>query len=222
MSVATAPPAGSGTVAPGPPAPPPPSEACPLCGAPLHPAQEWCIRCGAAARTRLAASPNWKRPVAVLATVVALSLGVIAAALVALAGDSSTAGPTNATTPVNAATPTQTGSVLGGTAPSGTAPGTTTPGTTTPGTTTPGTSTSGTSSSGAIKPGTSIPNTGEPHASVPKTLPTPKHNGTSTTPGSGSARAKLSPKARVEIERSIAERLRKSGVGKVLPGTATR
>jgi len=43
--------------------------------------------CGAAARTRLAASPNWKAPIAVVATLAALALGVIAAALVKLAGD---------------------------------------------------------------------------------------------------------------------------------------
>ena len=43
-------------------APPPADEACPLCGAPLAPEQEWCLRCGAAARTRLAASPAWKTP----------------------------------------------------------------------------------------------------------------------------------------------------------------
>jgi len=62
-------------------------EACPLCGAPLHPTQEWCLNCGAAARTRLAASPNWKGPIAALAATAVLSLGVIAAALVKLAGE---------------------------------------------------------------------------------------------------------------------------------------
>jgi hypothetical protein len=62
-------------------------EACPLCGAPLAPEQEWCLRCGAAARTRLAAAPNWKAPFAAVAVVAALSLGVLAAALVKLAGE---------------------------------------------------------------------------------------------------------------------------------------
>lgn|GEM_PF-1921562 len=65
-----------------------PLDACPLCGAPLHPEQEWCLRCGAAARTRLAMSSNWKRPVIAVATVAALSLGVLAAALVVLIGNS--------------------------------------------------------------------------------------------------------------------------------------
>jgi uncharacterized paraquat-inducible protein A len=61
-------------------------EACPLCEAPLEPEQSWCLRCGAAARTRLAAQPKWKALVLVLVAVVVLSLGVLAAALVKLAG----------------------------------------------------------------------------------------------------------------------------------------
>lgn len=68
-----------------PPAPAAGGEACPLCGAGLHSEQEWCLNCGAAARTRLAAAPSWKGLVAALAVVVALSLGVLAAALVKLA-----------------------------------------------------------------------------------------------------------------------------------------
>jgi hypothetical protein len=67
---------------------PDPAEACPLCGSPLHPEQEWCLRCGAAARTRLAATPNWRVPIAALVAVVAISLGVLTAALVDLAGSS--------------------------------------------------------------------------------------------------------------------------------------
>jgi hypothetical protein len=63
-----------------------PRELCPLCTAPLSPEQSWCLHCGAAARTRLAAQPKWKALVAALALVVVLSLGVLAAALVKLAG----------------------------------------------------------------------------------------------------------------------------------------
>jgi hypothetical protein len=51
--------------------------------------QEWCLRCGAAARTRLAAAPNWRVPIAAAVAVIVLSLGVLAAALVDLAGSSS-------------------------------------------------------------------------------------------------------------------------------------
>jgi hypothetical protein len=48
--------------------------------------QSWCLHCGAAARTRLAAQPKWKALVVALLLVVVLSLGVLAAALVKLAG----------------------------------------------------------------------------------------------------------------------------------------
>jgi len=84
-----------------PPAPSRPAvtEACPLCGAPLDPRQDWCLSCGAAARTRLAATPNWKAPVASIALVAVLALGVLAAALVKLAGGSGS-GATPATTTV--------------------------------------------------------------------------------------------------------------------------
>jgi hypothetical protein len=65
-----------------------PTEGCPLCGAPLAGDLVWCLHCGAAARTRLAAAPRWKGPIVALAIVAALALGVLAAALVKLAGDS--------------------------------------------------------------------------------------------------------------------------------------
>jgi len=107
-------------------APAPASEPCPLCGAPLDPDQEWCLKCGAAARTRLAASPNWKTPLITVAVICALALGVLAAALVSLACDSGPA-PAPKTTTVTSSQP-----VAGTTAPA--APGTTTPAA--PGTTT--------------------------------------------------------------------------------------
>ncbi len=70
-------------------------EGCPLCGTPLRPGQEWCLNCGAAARTRLAAAPNWRAPLVALLLIAVLALGVLAAALVKLAGDS---GPAPAAT----------------------------------------------------------------------------------------------------------------------------
>ena len=72
---------------PTPPTPTPPTEECPLCGAPLGAEQEWCLRCGGAARTRLAAIPNWRTPIVALSVVVVLSLGALSAALVSLAGE---------------------------------------------------------------------------------------------------------------------------------------
>lgn len=100
------------------------TEACPLCGAPLDPRQDWCLSCGAAARTRLAATPNWKAPVASIAVVAVLALGVLAAALVKLAGDSgssATPATTTVTTTPAASTPF---------APASTTPGVTTTATT--------------------------------------------------------------------------------------------
>ena len=63
-----------------------PQEACPLCGTPLRADQDWCLRCGAAARTRLAAPPKWKGLVVTLVAVAAISLAVLAVALVKLVG----------------------------------------------------------------------------------------------------------------------------------------
>jgi hypothetical protein len=109
-------------------------EACPLCGAPLHPEQEWCLHCGAAARTRLAASPNWRAPLLAALTVAVLSLGVLAAALVKLAGGSESSAPPATTTvtstpAASAATP---GAALPGTGTPTTSTAPATPGTTTP------------------------------------------------------------------------------------------
>jgi hypothetical protein len=108
------------------PSPPPAvaGEACPLCGAPLHPEQDWCLRCGAAARTRLAASPNWRAPLLVALVVAVLSLGVLAAALVKLAGGSGSSAAAPTTTVTSPAAATQT--------PSATPPATSTPTTTAP------------------------------------------------------------------------------------------
>jgi predicted nucleic acid-binding Zn ribbon protein len=64
----------------------PPQEVCPLCATPLKPEQDWCLRCGTGARTRLAAPAKWKALVIALALIVVLSLGVLTAALVTLAG----------------------------------------------------------------------------------------------------------------------------------------
>ena len=78
-------------------------ETCPLCGAALHRDQDWCLRCGAAARTRLAASPNWGPPATALAVVVVLALGVLAVSLVKLAGDSGASPATVTRTVITAA-----------------------------------------------------------------------------------------------------------------------
>jgi hypothetical protein len=62
------------------------ADRCPLCGAAMNATQDWCLGCGAAARTRLAATPNWRGPVIGLFAVIVASLGALAAAAVSLAG----------------------------------------------------------------------------------------------------------------------------------------
>ncbi len=170
MSIATAPTDGlAGTAAPVQPASAP-AEICPLCSAPLQPAQEWCLRCGAAARTRLAASPNWRAPLLGAVAVVVLSLGVLAAALVKLAG---TTGPAP-----QATTKTVTSTQAALSVPSTPAPSTPTVGVTPPVTPT---------SSTPITPPASTTTKGVPGAAVPGT--------TTTTPGKAQPKsiAGLSP-----------------------------
>jgi hypothetical protein len=193
MSVATPPPAGASPAPPSFPPPSSPGEACPLCGAPLHPEQEWCVRCGAAARTRLAASPNWKKPIAVLAVVVGLSLGVIAAALIALAGNSTSNVPsTNTVTrTVVGIAPSQTSTAPSAATPqTGTLPSATTPQTSVPGT---GTSATGTGASATGRSSTTVPGIG----SLPKRV--------AKVPSSPFLHVKLSPKAKAEIRRALAK-----------------
>jgi len=78
------------------PEPPDPGPStCPRCGAPLRDDQDWCLECGAPARTRLAPTPNWHIPAALLAIVVALAGVALAVAFVQLTKD---APPAQATT----------------------------------------------------------------------------------------------------------------------------
>jgi hypothetical protein len=84
---------------------------CPRCAAPVGSDQDWCLACGAAARTRLAPTPNWRAPVVALAVVALLACIALVAAFVALTNDSTppaatTAAPPAATTAAPAATTT--------------------------------------------------------------------------------------------------------------------
>ncbi|HEY2535935.1 MAG TPA: hypothetical protein VGI24_03020 [Solirubrobacteraceae bacterium] len=168
---------------------PPVDAACPLCGAPLDPRQEWCLNCGAAARTRLAAPTNWKGPIFAIAAVCVLALGVLAAALVKLSGGSPTAttppaitrtittatqfvpGATQSTIPTttSGATGTAGATGLGGVAAPG-AGGAVTPGTPT-----------------TIKPSTT-PSTGVPSTATTTPTTTPTTNtGTGSSPSAEEA-----------------------------------
>jgi hypothetical protein len=176
-AVATPPP-----ITPGGSSTPPVDAACPLCGAPLHPRQEWCLNCGAAARTRLAAPTNWKAPIVAIAVIATLALGVLAAALVKLSGGS---GTPKALAPVTRTITTTTPIVPGGIP--GTVPTTTTGangagslgGVVAPPTTT-----------GAVTPGT--PTTIRPSTATTTGGLTGPATPTATTPsgtGTGSSRA---------------------------------
>ncbi|HEX6619468.1 MAG TPA: hypothetical protein VF024_07410 [Solirubrobacteraceae bacterium] len=60
---------------------------CPRCGATVGPEQDWCLECGAPARTRLAPTPNWRLPIAVGAVVVLLAGVALALAFTRLTRD---------------------------------------------------------------------------------------------------------------------------------------
>lgn len=84
---------------------PPRVRTCPRCGHPLARGQEWCLRCGAAATTRIAAAPTWRGPLAAMVGVGLLALAALALAFFALADDDPTSTPVVAPTPAPA-TPT--------------------------------------------------------------------------------------------------------------------
>lgn len=69
-----------------------PRESCPACGAALAERQEWCLRCGNAARTRIEPASRWRTKV-VLASAVALCLALAIA--FAIAGALSPSSGTN-------------------------------------------------------------------------------------------------------------------------------
>jgi uncharacterized OB-fold protein len=88
-------------------APPAPGTiACPRCGTAVGPDQEWCLHCGAPARTRLVPTPNWRAPLLVLALVAVLAGIALAIAFVELTNDSEPAAPpTTQAAPPAPATP---------------------------------------------------------------------------------------------------------------------
>jgi len=74
---------------------------CPVCRAELAPEQNWCLTCGAPARTRIARAPNWRVPVIAVLLAIALSIAGLAYAFVKL----SDCGPVTATTPTTTVGP---------------------------------------------------------------------------------------------------------------------
>jgi hypothetical protein len=69
--------------------PPPETEqrACPRCGSPLAADQEWCLNCGNAVGTRIAPTPRWRLPVAIVGAVLGLLVAALVLSLVELSGD---------------------------------------------------------------------------------------------------------------------------------------
>lgn len=90
------------------PAPDEPAAArvCPRCGTALTPEQEWCLSCGADVGARVAATPRWRIPVAVVGVLVVAALAAVVLALVELARDDPQVAQT--TPPPVVATPTAT------------------------------------------------------------------------------------------------------------------
>ena len=81
---------------------------CPRCGAPLRDVQDWCLECGAAARTRLERTTSWRVPVGVVAGVAALCLAALAFAFIRLANTDDDVRVAKATTPAAAIPPAET------------------------------------------------------------------------------------------------------------------
>jgi hypothetical protein len=127
--------------------------ACPRCATAVGPDQDWCLACGAPARTRLVPTPNWRAPVAVLATVILLAGIALAVAFVALTNDTEPAAPVDSQAPPPSATTTQPPAAAQP------APTQATPTTAAPQTGSTGQSTSGTGSTG--QSGTATGSTGQ-------------------------------------------------------------
>ncbi len=78
---------------------------CPRCGHGLREDQEWCLHCGSAVRTRVATTPSWRLPLALLAGLATLiALGLVLVVLQA-ADDADPATQPPPAQPTPAATP---------------------------------------------------------------------------------------------------------------------
>jgi hypothetical protein len=93
---------GQATVQPGEDGPsadaPPEPLRCPRCDASLRDDQDWCLECGAPARTRLAPAPNWRVPAALVLAMVVLAGAAFAFAFVRLTDDGGGPAPSSTVT----------------------------------------------------------------------------------------------------------------------------
>ena len=60
---------------------------CPQCGGELGAQQDWCLRCGRGATTRIVRARHWRIPLALLALLLALAGAGLAVLFVSLSGD---------------------------------------------------------------------------------------------------------------------------------------
>jgi hypothetical protein len=77
---------------------------CPLCDSELAPHQDWCLNCGAPARTRIAPTPNWRMPLVALVIALAISGAGLAYAFVKLSSGTGSVGKTATTAPATVTT----------------------------------------------------------------------------------------------------------------------
>jgi hypothetical protein len=91
------------------PSPPATERACPRCGAPLAPDQEWCLSCGTAVSTRIAPTPRWRVPVVLVGALLALLAAALVLALVELSGDPQPVAKAPSASPTPAAAPAEDG-----------------------------------------------------------------------------------------------------------------
>jgi uncharacterized OB-fold protein len=93
---------------------PPQDYACPRCGAPLRPDQDWCLQCGAAVTTHVAGAPGWRTPVAIVGVVLLLAAAGLLVAFLELSDDADRVARAPSSTPaaieVDTPTPTPTAS----------------------------------------------------------------------------------------------------------------
>jgi hypothetical protein len=82
-----------------PPVPSSGSLRCPRCSATVGPEQDWCLECGAPARTRLAQTPNWQLPTVAIGAIILVAGAMLAFAFVKLTGDGGAPAATPAVTP---------------------------------------------------------------------------------------------------------------------------
>jgi len=78
---------------------------CPRCSAAIGPEQDWCLECGAPARTRLAPTPNWRVPTLAIGAIVLLAGALLAFAFVKLTGDDNAPAGTTPTAVVETTAP---------------------------------------------------------------------------------------------------------------------